>query len=249
MFTARVQGRTSHEVLWTAELLAATAAAEGRPAAAAEPVWTDDALRRQAARLYPAALRLTRNHADAEDLVQETFAKAIAASGRLQPGTNLGAWLHRIMINTFISGYRKKRRETLLLSGSAAQWRVTPDQADAGARSPEDCVVRRVIDADIVAAMRALPYRHRLAVYLADVEGFKYQQISELTGMPVGSVKSCVHRGRGRLRERLASHAPGPGPVDHRTPGQGDHSSPATGRPARSRTVAPASSSECRDAR
>jgi len=216
---------------------------------AAEPVWTDDALRGQAARLYPAALRLTRNHADAEDLVQETLTKAIAASGRLPPGTNLDAWLHRIMINTFISGYRKKRREALLLSRSAAQCRVTPDQADAGATSPEDCVVRRVIDADIVAAMRALPYRHRLAVYLADVEGLKYRQISELTGMPVGSVKSCVHRGRGRLRERLASRAPGPGPVDHRMPAEASHRSPAAGLPARSRTVAPARSSACRDAR
>jgi RNA polymerase sigma-70 factor, ECF subfamily len=216
---------------------------------AAEPVWTDDALRCQAARLYPAALRLTRNHADAEDLVQETFAKAIAASGRLQPGTNLDAWLHRIMINTFISGYRKKRREALLLYRSAAQCRVRPDQADGGATSSEDCVVRRVIDADIVAAMRALPYRHRLAVYLADVEGLKYRQISELTGMPVGSVKSCVHRGRGRLREQLASRAPGPGPLDHRMPEQRGHRSPAVGLPARSRTVAPASSSVCRDAR
>ncbi len=177
---------------------------------AAESVWTDEALRRQAAWLYPAALRLTRNRADAEDLVQETFAKAIAASGRLEPGTNLAAWLHRIMINTFISGYRKKRRETLLLSRCVAQWRVTPDHADAGARSPEDCVVGPVIDADIVAAMRALPYRHRLAVYLADVEGLKYRQISDLTGMPVGSVKSCVHRSHGRLRARLADHAPAP---------------------------------------
>lgn len=75
---------------------------------------------------------------------------------------------------------------------------------------PKKCVVGAVIDADIAAAMRALPYRHRLAVYLADVEGLKYRQISDLTGMPVGSVKSCVHRGRGRLRARLAAHAPAP---------------------------------------
>ena len=167
-------------------------------------------LRRQAARLYPAALRLTRNRADAEDLVQETFAKGISASGRFQPGTNLDAWLHRIMINTFISGYRKKQRETLLLSRSAAQWRMMPGQADAGGRSPEDCVVVPMIDPGIVAAMRALPHRHRLAVYLADVEGLKYRQISDLTGMPVGSVKSCLHRSRGRLRERLAAYAPTP---------------------------------------
>ncbi len=192
MFATRVQGKNGAEVL----------------AAVTEPVWTDDASRRQAARLYPAALRLTHNPADAEDLVQETFAKAIAAYGRARPGTNLNAWMYRIMTNTFISGYRKKRREVQLLSRGEARWRVMPAQEDAGGRSPEDCVVDPVIDAEIVAAMRALPYRYRLAVYLADVEGLKYQQISDLTGMPVGSVKSSVHRGRCRLRARLAAHAP-----------------------------------------
>lgn len=221
--------------------------------AAAGSVWTDDVLRRHAARLYPAALRLTRNRADAEDLVQETFAKAIAASGRLQPGTNLGAWLHRIMINTFISGYRKKRREALGLSRYVAHRRAMPDEA-FGARSPEDCVVGPVIDADIVAAVRALPHRHRLAVYLADVEGLKYREISDMTGMPVGSVRSCLHRARGRLRAGLAAHTSasatvGPGPAGSQTRAQADHMSPATGLPATSRTLAPARSSASRDAR
>lgn len=86
--------------------------------------------------------------------------------------------------------------------------RVTPDRADAGARLPEGCVVGPVIDVGIVAAMRALPYRHRLVVYLADVEGLRYGQISDLTGMPVGRVKSYLHRGRGRLREQLVAYAP-----------------------------------------
>jgi RNA polymerase sigma-70 factor, ECF subfamily len=174
----------------------------------AGPVWTDDVLMRHTVLLFPAALRLTRNRADAEDLVQETFAKAIAASGRLQPGTNLGAWLHRIMINTFISDYRKKRRQAQVLSRIAAQGGVMPDWPDADARSAEDCVVGPVIDADVVAAMRALTERQRLAVYLADVEGLRYREISNLTGMPVGSIKSCLHRSRSRLREQLAVHAP-----------------------------------------
>jgi RNA polymerase sigma-70 factor, ECF subfamily len=197
--------------------------------AAAQPVWTDDGLRRQAAWLYPAALRLTRNRADAEDLVQETFAKAITAYDRAQPGTNRDAWLHRIMINTFISGYRKKRREAMLLARCAVQRRVTPEQGDGRAGSAEDCVVGTMIDADVTAAVRALPYRHRLAVYLADIEGLKYRQISDLTGMPIGTVKSAVHRGRGQLRTRLKGHAP-----------RSDHMSPVTRLPTRSTTVAPA---------
>jgi len=203
-----------------------------------ESVWTDDGLRRQAAQLYPGALRLTRNRLDAEDLVQETFAKAIAAYGRTQPGTNLDAWLYRIMVNTFISGYRKKRREMALLSSCTAQWRMTPGSGDACTPSPEDCVVEAMIDADVAAAVRALPYQHRLAVYLADVEGLKYRQVSDLTGMPIGSVKSSVHRGRSRLRTWLSGHAP-----------QADHMSPVTRLPARSTMVAPASRSAGRDAR
>jgi RNA polymerase sigma-70 factor, ECF subfamily len=207
-------------------------------AAAAELVWTDDGLRRQAARLYPGALRLARDPADAEDLVQETLAKGLAAYGRAQPGTNVDAWLHRIMINTFISGYRKKRRETAFLAMCAEQGRVLPERGDAGTRSPEDCVVGAMIDADVVAAVRALPYQHRLAVYLADVEGLKYRQISDLTGMPIGSVKSSVHRGRVQLRARLAAHAP-----------KAAHMSPVTRLPTRSTVVAPAASSASRDAR
>ena len=178
--------------------------------AATGPVWTGEAFRRQEAWLYSAALQLARNRADAEDLVQETFAKAIPAFVRLQQDSNVGAWLHRIMINSFITGYRKRRRETLLLSSNGAQWCTMPGRAQAGATPAEDCVVGPMIDADIVAAVRALPHRYRLAAYLADVEGLKYRQISDLTGMPVGSVKSCLHRGRGRLRAQLAAHTPAP---------------------------------------
>jgi len=187
-------------------------------------IWTDDLIRRYAARLYRAAFRMTRNRADAEDLVQETFAKAFAASARFRPGTNLNAWLYRIMINTFISGYRKRRGEESLVVENLVDWQTAVTRPAADARSAEDDVVGRAIDADVVAAMRALPARHRITVYLADVEGYRYGEIAALTGIPVGSVKSCLYRGRGQLRARLAARAPARAPA----PAAGR---PATGRP------------------
>jgi len=141
---------------------------------------------------------MTRNAADAEDLVQETFARALAASGRFQPGTNLGAWLYRIMFNTFASDYRKRQRELLLAAGPAGH---QPDPVDG--RSAEDHALERAIQAEIVAAIRTLPPGYRLAVYLADVKGLGYRQIADLAGIPVGTVKSSLHRGRGQLRARL----------------------------------------------
>jgi len=174
-------------------------------------MWTDELIRRYTARLYRAAFRMTRNRADAEDLVQETFAKAFAASARFRPGTNLNAWLYRIMINTFISGYRKRRGEEALVVEDSVDWQTTFTWPVASAGSPEDDVIGRVIDADVVAAMRALSRRHRLTVYLADVEGYRYGEISALTGIPVGTVKSCLHRGRGQLRASLAAARPATG--------------------------------------
>jgi RNA polymerase sigma-70 factor, ECF subfamily len=172
-------------------------------------VWTDEVIKRHAAELYPAAFRMTRNTADAEDLVQETFAKALAASARLQPDSNLGAWLYRIMANTFLSGCRRRRHEPLPSSADPAGWhagRAWPGNPADG-RSAEDQTLDRVIHDDIVAAMRALPARRRVTVYLADVAGLRHREISTMTGIPVGSVKSCLHRGRGQLRAQLASHA------------------------------------------
>ena len=174
-------------------------------AVTADEVWAEDALRLYGVSLYPAALRITGNAPDAEDLVQETFAKALAASGRFQPGTNLNAWLRRIMINTFISGYRKSR---------AGPQFVTTDAAGAqlpGVRSPdgsaEDQVVGRLLDPEVIAALRVLPDRHKIVVYLADLQGLGCRQISTLTGIPLGSVKSCLHRARGRLRAQLGGYA------------------------------------------
>jgi RNA polymerase sigma-70 factor (ECF subfamily) len=175
-------------------------------AVAADGLWAEDVLRAFAASLYPTALRITRNALDAEDLVQETFAKALAASGRFEPGTNLNAWLHRIMINTFISGYRKRRAEPLFVPADS----VSPQLACAQSRdgSAEDQVLRSLLDADLTAALRALPDRHRVIVYLAGLEGLGYQQISAVTGIPLGSVKSCLHRARHKLRAELRGYVP-----------------------------------------
>ena len=174
-------------------------------AVTADGVWAEDVLRAHATVLYPAALRITGNAPDAEDLVQETLAKALAASGRFEPGTNLNAWLRRIMINTFISGYRKRRAElqfvTADLTGSQ------PLRAQSHHGSAEDQVLSRLLDPDLTAALRALPARHRVVVYLAYLQGLGYQQISALTGIPLGSVKSCLHRARYRLRAELADYA------------------------------------------
>ena len=174
-------------------------------AVTADGVWVEDVFRTHARSLYPAALRITGNTPDAEDLVQETFAKALAASARFQPGTNLNAWLRRIMINTFISGYRKRRAEPRLVTGDAVGSQLLGARSRDG--SAEDQVVGRLLDTHLTAALRALPYRHRTVVYLADLEGLGYRQISALTGIPLGSVKSCLHRARHRLRAELGDYA------------------------------------------
>jgi RNA polymerase sigma-70 factor, ECF subfamily len=169
-------------------------------------VWADDVIRHHAAALYRSAFGMTRNAADAEDLVQETFAKAFAAPGRFQPGTNLGGWLYRIMFNTFVDGYRKRRREPLLAADLASREtdpRWSPGSADG--TSAEEHALGNLLQAEIVAAIRALPARHRLMVYLADLKGLGYRQIADLTGIPVGTVKSSLHRGRGQLRATLTA--------------------------------------------
>jgi RNA polymerase sigma-70 factor (ECF subfamily) len=170
----------------------------------ADEVWAEDVLRAYATSLYPAALRITGNTPDAEDLVQETFAKALAASGQFRPGTNLNAWLRRIMMNTFISGYRKRRADPFFVTGDATSLQLLCAQSHDG--SAEDQVVGRLLDADLTAALRALPDKHRMVVYLADLVGLGYQQISALTGIPLGSVKSCLHRARYRLRAELGAY-------------------------------------------
>jgi RNA polymerase sigma-70 factor (ECF subfamily) len=160
--------------------------------------------------LYMAALRMTRNPTDAEDLVQETSVKAYAAFHQFRPGTNLKAWLHRILANTFINGYRKRRREPRqATAGDFADWHTQTDPLAPTARSAEAEALDRLTDSDIMRALRDLPEEFRVAVYLADIEGYAYKEIADIMGTPIGTVMSRLHRGRGRLREKLAAYAPG----------------------------------------
>jgi RNA polymerase sigma-70 factor, ECF subfamily len=160
--------------------------------------------------LYPAALRMTRNHSDAEDLVQETFAKAYAGFHQFQQGTNLRAWLHRILSNTFINTYRKKRREPIQDLGAefSEDWQTGNDPLTPPVRSAEAEALDRLADSDILRALRELPEEFRVAIYLADIEGYPYKQIADMMGTPIGTVMSRLHRGRAKLRTKLAAYEP-----------------------------------------
>jgi RNA polymerase sigma-70 factor, ECF subfamily len=164
--------------------------------------------------LYPAALRMTKNPSDAEDLVQETIAKAYVAFHQFRPGTNLRAWLYRILSNTFINGYRKRRREPVQAPGTEfhEDWQASADRLAGPVRSAEAEALDRLGDSDILAALRDLPEDFRVAIYLADIEGYPYREIAEMMGTPIGTVMSRLHRGRSKLREKLAKYAPQPQP-------------------------------------
>jgi RNA polymerase sigma-70 factor, ECF subfamily len=201
-----------------------TAAASSSDAPSAEP--SDDAGHAETAderhtrfeaealqyldQLYAAALRMTRNPADAEDVVQETYAKAYASFHQFTPGTNLKAWLYRILTNTYINSYRKKQREPQISDGENVEdWQLAraASHMSSGLKSAEMVALENLPDSDVKEALQRLAPDFRLAVYLADVEGFSYKEIAEIMGTPIGTVMSRLNRGRNQLRNLLADYA------------------------------------------
>ena len=167
--------------------------------------------------LYGAALRMTRNPADAEDLLQETTLRAYRGFASFQEGTNLKAWLYRILTNSFINIYRKRQREPKTVDGpeDLDEWFLFDRLgAQSVQRSAEEDVLENIPDADVKVALESIPDNFRMAVLLADVEGFSYKEIADITDVPIGTVMSRLHRGRKALEKALYAVAKERGLVD-----------------------------------
>ncbi|MCQ3809207.1 MAG: sigma-70 family RNA polymerase sigma factor [Acidimicrobiia bacterium] len=169
--------------------------------------------------LYSAARRMTRNAADAEDLVQETYLRAYRGFGNFQQGTNLRAWLFRILTNAFINSYRSKQRKpkSVDLAGVEDLYlhqRLGGDTKAALGASAEDVLMETITESEIIDALESLPEEYRITVLLADVEGFAYKEIAEILDVPMGTVMSRLHRGRKTLQKRLLEFGQTRGWVD-----------------------------------
>lgn len=159
--------------------------------------------------LYAAAMRYTKDPHDAQDLVQDTYAKAFTAFHQFEPGTNLKAWLYRILTTTFINTYRKDQRRPLISDGEVEDWQLAASAShtsDQG-KSAEDEVLENLPDGDVKRALHEIPEEFRLAVFYADVEGYSYKEIADILGIPAGTVMSRLHRGRKLLRILLLDYA------------------------------------------
>ncbi|MEW9530197.1 sigma-70 family RNA polymerase sigma factor [Microbispora sp. NPDC049125] len=160
--------------------------------------------------IYAGALRLTRNPADAEDLVQDVYAKAFTSFHQFREGTNLRAWLYRIMTNTYINLYRRRQRQPQRAGTEDVEdWQLAEaaSHMSTGLKSAEAQALDALPDSRVRQALQELQEDFRLAVYLADVEGFSYKEIADITDVPIGTVMSRLHRGRRQLRAKLESYA------------------------------------------